>query len=105
MMIGEKVVQWILLISEFPPLDTQYHNQCMKKLYYHPKVKLTFNFQRKLNPQFSTDIEQAIQCIYSYLENLEECQFSMNDLLKQIEGDYRPDYCQATLSRSTEKVY
>ncbi|KAK0156660.1 hypothetical protein PV327_011737, partial [Microctonus hyperodae] len=40
---------------------------------------------------YANEIDTAMQYIYSYLEqNSDECQFSLDELMAKIEGDYLP---------------
>ncbi|GBP17824.1 hypothetical protein EVAR_7817_1 [Eumeta japonica] len=56
----------------------------MKKLYQTPSTEE----RKEVRMQ---EIDTAMQYIYSYLEeNSEECQFSLDELMTKIEGDYRP---------------
>lgn len=59
---------------------------CMKKLYNRQPV-----IEKKVGER--TDrAEKAVEPIYAYLtENSDERQFSLNDLISKIEGDYCPD--------------
>ena len=42
--------------------------------------------------QPAMNVDEAMNSIYLYLEgNAEECQFSLYDLMNQIEGEYRPN--------------
>ncbi|GBP90495.1 hypothetical protein EVAR_56732_1 [Eumeta japonica] len=58
----------------------------MKKLYQTPSTE-----ERKKRGPYASEIDTAMQYIYSYLEeNSEECQFSLEELMTKIEGDYHP---------------
>jgi hypothetical protein len=49
------------------------------------------NWRNKKRGPYANEIDTAMQYIYSYLEqNSEEYQFSLDELMTKIEGDYRP---------------
>ena len=59
----------------------------MRKLYNRPKTQ----GKRKRGP-FANYVEAAMEDVYPYLENSDgECQFSLDELMDQIKGEYRPD--------------
>lgn len=40
----------------------------------------------------TSNVDEAMQFIFDYLEeNSDKCQFTLDDLINQIESDYRPD--------------
>lgn len=67
--------------------DCQYHDKCLKNLYIRtPKV----DEKKKLGPH-AEDVERAMNGIFTFMENNdEECQFSLDQLMTQIEGNYIP---------------
>lgn len=83
---GRAIVERLEHVNDLAAADAQYHNSCMKKLYQAPPVG-----EKSKTSQFANEIDTAMQYIFSYLEqNSEECQFSLNELMTKIEGDYRP---------------
>ncbi|GBO01871.1 hypothetical protein AVEN_179541-1 [Araneus ventricosus] len=66
--------------------DAQYHLFCHRKLYKQPSTS------HKKGRKPADNVNEAMEQIISYLEeNSEECQFSMDELINKIEGDYVPD--------------
>lgn len=86
---GREILERLEQVNDLVAVDAQYHNSCMKKLY-----QATPTGQMKKRGPYrprSNEIDIAMQYIYSYLEeNSEECQFSLDELMDKIEGDYRP---------------
>ncbi|GBP63216.1 hypothetical protein EVAR_89483_1 [Eumeta japonica] len=83
---GQAIVERLEQVTDLVAADAQYHNSCMKKLYQTRSTE-----ERKKRGPYACEIDTAMQYIYSYLEeNSEECQFSLDELMTKIEGDYRP---------------
>lgn len=84
---GRTILQRIEYIPDLVAVNAKYHNGCMKQLYSSQVA------QKRPRGQRAVNIEEAMELIYSYLnENSHECQFSLNELLNQIQTDCRPDF-------------
>lgn len=82
---GKTVLNRLQHISDLVAADAKYHNSCMKKFRILPA-----GTDKKGRPP-ATNIEEAMNNIYTYLEeNSEECQFPLDKLLNEIKGDYLP---------------
>lgn len=83
---GREIIKRIQHVADLVAVDARYHMSCQKRLYNRvPSGK-----KRGYRP--ATNVDEAMEYIYSYLtENSEECQFSLDELMDQIEGEYRPD--------------
>lgn len=69
-------------IPDLTVVKARYHHDCCHRF--------TFPVKEKRNK--SNDIDTAMECIYSFLaKNSDECQFTISELMSQIEGDYHPD--------------
>ncbi|GBP77915.1 hypothetical protein EVAR_89569_1 [Eumeta japonica] len=63
----------------------------MSQFVYEEIVSNALDLRKKKRGPYASEIDTAMQYIYSYLEeNSEECQFSLDELMTKIEGDYRP---------------
>ena len=83
---GQIIIERIQHVADLVAVDAKYHNTCMKKFYSSPSSR------KKRGYRPATNVDEAMESIYLCLEeNAEECQFSLDDLLNQIEGEYRPD--------------
>lgn len=83
---GKKVLDRIRNVKDLVAVDAWYHRFCHRKLYQRPKSEM------KRGHRPASNIDEAMETIYSYLENnSEECQFLIEDLMNKIEGDFRPD--------------
>lgn len=83
---GDKIVEQISQVNDQVGFDGLYHRLCHKKLYSRPKSEMKRGFRPTSN------LDEAMQFIFDYLkENSDECQFTLDDLINQIESDYRPD--------------
>lgn len=68
--------------------DARYHHRCHQNLYSLPR---SLDKRPLMRPDVC-NLPQAMEAIYSYLrENREECQFSLQELMDQITGEYVPD--------------
>lgn len=84
--MGENIIERIHYVSVLVAVEARYHNSCMKKLYCSTASG------RKRGYRPATNVDEAMEAIYLYLdENSEECQFSIDKLVDQIEGDRRSD--------------
>lgn len=84
---GKNIIQRLASENDLVAADARYHNLCYKKLFNNPS---TSGQKRGYRP--ASEVEEAMECIYSYLsENSDECQFSLDELLKTIKGPYLPD--------------
>lgn len=84
---GRAILQRVGPVPDLIAADGQYHLFCMKKLYCRPQAE-----EKKVRGPFGEEIEEAMQNIFHFLDdNDEECQFSLEELMNKIEGDYRPD--------------
>lgn len=84
---GRAILQRIGPVPDLIASDGQYHLLCMKKLYSRSQAE-----EKKVRGPFGDEIEKAMQNIFTFLDsNDEECQFSLDVLMNQIEGDYHPD--------------
>lgn len=84
---GQSIIQRIEPVADLIAAYAQYHSKCYKDLYGRPKVQ-----EHKRRGPHAVDIDKAMQCIYDYIENSDdECQFSMEQLIEQIKGNYQPE--------------
>lgn len=82
--LADSIRQRLLAVNDLIAVDAQYHLSCFKSL-YHPPVKS----ETKGRPTDHVDV--AMQPIYTFLENSdEECQFSMEELIRKIDFDPKP---------------
>lgn len=66
-------------------VDAQYHRDCMKALYRPHRQGLP------TGRPVDNEMEAAIHSITTFLKNSdEECQFTFDELMEKIEGDFRP---------------
>ncbi|GBO39839.1 hypothetical protein AVEN_240427-1 [Araneus ventricosus] len=71
----------------FASKDARYHFFCQMKLYRLPSET---GAKRGYRP--ARNVVETMECIYSYLEEKpEECKFSMEELLNQIQGEFYPE--------------
>lgn len=94
--------EWGLHILErIPPnldlvaADAQYHHFCQRKLFHMPS-----EFKKGYRPYPTVDT--AMEDIYSFLANTEECQFSLEELKARIKSEYQID-SRTIKSRLLEK--
>jgi hypothetical protein len=84
---GKTVKERIENIIDLVAVDARYHHSCLKAFYLQPT---TSGQKRGYRPD--SNVDEAMGLILSYLkDNANECQFSLDDLMNLIEGDYRPD--------------
>lgn len=82
-----KIKQKISEDTDLVALDARYHLFCQRMLYKSPSKGLG----RGSNNAYSSSVDKAMDKIFTYLEgNSDECQFSLNQLIEQIEGE-KPD--------------
>lgn len=84
---GRDLIERIEHVDDLVAADGQYHIKCFKGLYGRPKVE-----EPKRRGPFVVEIDRAMEYVYDYLENSDdECQFSMDELMEQMTGSYKPD--------------
>lgn len=89
------------ILERIPPdldlvaADAQYHHFCQRKFFQMPS-----KFKKGYRPYPTVDT--AMEDIYSFLENTEECQFSLEELKAHIKGEYQID-SRTIKSRLLEK--
>jgi len=79
---GRLVVKMPLIPSDLVAAEAQYHHFCQKKSFHMPS-----EFKKGYRPY--PTVETAMEDIYSFLENTEECQFSLDELKSRINGEYK----------------
>lgn len=80
-------IVWKRVISE-PDLVTVeliYHHDCYVKFSQTSSIST----QKRRRPKVS-NISEAMNIIFKYIEESEECQFSIDDLIEELDG-YKPD--------------
>lgn len=83
---GDKIVERISQVNDVGTFDGFYHRLCHKKLYSRTKSEMKRGFRP------ASKVDEAMNFIFDYLEeNSDECQFTLDDLINQIDSDYRPD--------------
>ncbi|GBN09825.1 hypothetical protein AVEN_224496-1 [Araneus ventricosus] len=96
---GEKIITSIK-DQDLTAKDARYHLFCQRKLY-----RLPSETEAKRGYRPARNIDEAMEYIYSYLEEKsEECQFSMEELLNQIQGEFYPDI-RTVKNRLFQKKY
>jgi len=84
---GQAIIERLLPVSDLVASDCQYHNFCLRKLYNRPKIE-----EKGKRGAFINDVEAAMEDVFTFLENSDgECQFSLDELMDKIKGNYRPD--------------
>lgn len=73
-------------IMDLAALEAKYHNDCFTSLKNFMKASDT---EKKIHPQISK-VDEAMDQIYTYIEENDDSQFSMQEL-KGILNDYVPD--------------
>lgn len=81
---GLNIVERISPDLDLVAAEAQYHHFCQRKLFHMPS-----EFKKGYRP--SPTVETAMEDIYSFLENTEECQFSLDELKSRIKGEYQID--------------
>lgn len=83
---GRQIIDRLAPTSDLVAADARYHKLCHKKLY---SIPFAVREKKYLEPK---NVADCMEHIYSYLhDNREECQFSVNELIDQINGEYKPD--------------
>ncbi|GBM91682.1 hypothetical protein AVEN_79275-1 [Araneus ventricosus] len=98
---GEKIIIRIKG-QDLTAKDARYHLFCQRKLYRLPSE---IGVKRGYRPL--RNVDEAMEYIYSYLEEKsEECQFSMEELLNQIQGEFYPEFelSRLYISKNTVKI-
>lgn len=81
------IVERIHCVPDLVAVGARYHRACISHVYH----ALPEEGIKKGRPT-GDKIAEAMEGIYSFLkENSDECQFSMNELMNQINGDFVPD--------------
>lgn len=97
---GEKVVDRVQQVrlneTDLVEVDAQYHLLCQQKFYTRPTTGAKWGYRP------ATNVDEAMEVIYTYLDNnSDECQFSLDHLIDQIEREYRPEM-RTVMSRLKE---
>lgn len=82
--LGREVKKRIICVDDLVASEAQYHQTC----YIHFFKTLSSSGKRG-RPEVS-DITSAMEIICSFMENSDECQFSLEELLNLVEG-YKPN--------------
>ncbi|GBM16779.1 hypothetical protein AVEN_9372-1 [Araneus ventricosus] len=83
---GEKIITRIK-DQDLTAKDASYHLFCQRELY-----RLLSETGGKRGYRPARNVDEAMEYIYYYLDGKsEECQFSMEELLNQIQGGFYPD--------------
>jgi len=83
---GRAIIHRVQSVSDLPAADAQYHFSCMKSL-HQPQLSGKPTVGRPKD-----DVQGAMECIFKFLEESdEECQFTIEELMNHIEGDFRPN--------------
>lgn len=81
------IVERIRCVPDLVAVGARYHRTCISHVYH----ALPAEAVQKGRPT-GDKVDKAMEGIYLFLkENSDECQFSMNELLNQISGDFVPD--------------
>lgn len=85
---GAAVINRIQPITDMVAADCKYHDKCLKNLYIRrPKPA-----KRKPVGPHAEEVQRAMNDIFTFMEsNDEECQFSLDELITQVEGNYIPE--------------
>ena len=86
---GAALIKRIQPITDTVAADCQYHDKCLKKLSVSTPIKVD---EKKKLGSHAEEIESAMNDIFTFMEsNDAECQFSLDLLMTQIEGNYIPE--------------
>ncbi|KAG5875261.1 hypothetical protein JTB14_033469 [Gonioctena quinquepunctata] len=97
---GQAIVERLEQVTDLVAADAQYHNSCMKKLYQTSSTE-----ERKKRGPYASEIDTAMQYIYSYLEeNSDECQFSLDELMTKIEDDIEEEETDTILEQINDEI-
>lgn len=84
---GETVINRLSSVTDLVAADAMYHAVCHKRFY---GTNAPTGEKRGYRP--ATTVDEAMEHIYVYLaDHSDECQFSLEELMDQIEGDFRPE--------------
>lgn len=79
---GNDVVRRICTVGDLHAADAIYHNDCYKKFLLTVKPS-----KRKVGRPPGEGIQEAMEEIYEYIDGNDKCQFSIDELLKQVTGE------------------
>lgn len=65
-------------------MEARYHQKCLRKL-HNPGTG-----EKKGRPQ-NNNINTAMENVFSYIENHEDCQFTLSELKQTLITDFKPD--------------
>ena len=90
-------------VIDLQTLGAKYHKDCLKSL--HKSVE-QIDVEKKISP-LTLKIDAAMAEIYEYIEENEDCQFTMQELKNLITTGYIPDEknCSKTINRSLSRRY
>jgi len=72
---GKAVVKRLLPIFDAVAADASYHRDCFTLFFKKTERKSTYDY-----------IDFAMNDVFEFLENSDDCQFSMEEILEQIKG-------------------
>ena len=78
---SERILQRVAYTDDLVAADAVYHHKCHRKFYLK-----TSKIHEKPGRPPSLAIDAAMNEIYKFLENNDECQFSLSQLLNEITG-------------------
>lgn len=78
---GKKIVNRITNVLDLVAVEAKYHGDCHKKFFTLPKQGT------KRGRPASEELNIAMEKIYNILESSDECQYAIEDLIKQVQGD------------------
>jgi len=100
--LGKAVALRIQPVDDLVAYEAQYHLYCYKN-FCSGFAKTPLPASIKRGP-FAKEIDEAMDSIYNCLENnSDECQFSLDELINQIQGDFIPD--KKTVKTHLQKRY
>lgn len=80
------IIERIRGIPDLVAVGARYHRTCISHVYHALPVE-----ENKKGRPMGDKIDEAMEGIYSFLkENSDECQFSISELMNQINGDFVP---------------
>lgn len=75
---GKEVTARIVAIPDLVAADAEYHRKCHRKF----MLKVRQRVKEKRGAPENLEINNAMDQIFSYLESHDECQYSIDDLLR-----------------------
>lgn len=79
---GDTVARRISIVGDLHAADAMYHDDCYKKFFL-----ATSPTGKKRGRPAELVIEKAMEEIYQYLEEKDDCQYSLDELMEQISGE------------------